>query len=109
MVSVVAGFVTIVSIIALGVLLPHLGILAVSAQQVLTRLTFYVAGPALMIPVPGGTDGTRLFSANLLASIGGVVMSAGTFVGLARLRWRRSAGDTGIGAFAASYVNAARV
>lgn len=106
MVSVVAGFVTIVSIIALGVLLAHLGILDVSAQQVLTRLTFYVAGPALMVTVLGGTDVTRLLSANLLASIGGVAVSAGTYICLARLRWRRSAGDTVIGAFASSYVNA---
>ncbi len=106
MVSVVAGFVTIVSIIALGVLLAHLGTLDVAAQQVLTRLTFYVAGPALMITVLGGTDVTRLFSANLLASIGGVAVSAGAYVCLARLRWRRSAGDTVIGAFASSYVNA---
>jgi malonate transporter len=105
-VSVVAGFVTIVSIIALGVLLAHLGILDVTAQQVLTRLTFYVAGPALMITVLGGTDVTRLFSANLLASIGGVAVSAGAYVALARLRWRRTAGDTVIGAFASSYVNA---
>ena len=106
MVSVVAGFATIASIIALGVLLAHLGILDVAAQQVLTRLTFYVAGPALMITVLGGTDVKRLFSANLLASIGGVAVSAGTYVCLARLRWRRSAGDTVIGAFASSYVNA---
>ena len=106
MVSVVAGFVTIVSIIALGVLLAHLGILDENAQQVLTRLTFYVAGPALMITVLGGTDVTRLFSANLLASIGGVAVSAGTYVCLARLLWRRNAGDTVIGAFASSYVNA---
>ena len=104
--AVVAGFVTIVSIIGLGVLLAHLKILDVSAQLMLTRLTFYVAGPALMVTVLGGTDVSRLFSANLLASISGVVLSAAIYVCLARLRWRRSAGDTVIGAFASCYVNA---
>ena len=104
--AVVAGFVTIVSIIGLGVLLAHLGILDESAQLMLTRLTFYVAGPALMITVLGGTDVSRLFSANLLASVSGVALSAAIYVGLARLRWRRSAGDTVIGAFASCYVNA---
>jgi predicted permease len=104
--GVVAGFVTIMSIIGLGVLLAQLGILDVSAQQILTRLTFYVAGPALMITVLGGTDVTRLFSANLLASVGGVAVSAGIYIVLARLIWRRSAGDTVIGVFASCYVNA---
>jgi malonate transporter and related proteins len=104
--AVVAGFVTIVSIIALGVLLAQLGILDASGQDVLTRLTFYVAGPALMITVLGGTDVSRLFSANLVASVSGVAVSAVCYVCLARLRWRRSAGDTVIGAFSSSYVNA---
>jgi malonate transporter and related proteins len=104
--AVVAGFVTIVSIIGLGILLAHLRILDVSAQHMLTRLTFYVAGPALMITVLGRTDVSRLFSANLLASISGVALSAVIYVGLARLIWRRSGGDTVIGAFASCYVNA---
>ena len=104
--AVVAGFVTILSIIGLGVLLAHLKILDVSAQHMLTRLTFYVAGPALMVTVLGGTEVSRLFSANLVASVGGVVLSAGIYICLARLVWRRSAGDTVIGAFASCYVNA---
>jgi len=104
--AVVAGFVTIVSIIGLGVLLAHLGILDASAQQVLTRLTFYVAAPALMITVLGRTDISRLFSANLLASLSGVVLSATAYISLARLVWRRSVGDTVIGTFASCYVNA---
>jgi predicted permease len=104
--GVVAGFVTIMSIIGLGALLAQLKILDVSAQHLLTRLTFYVAGPALMITVLGGTDVSRLFSANLLASVSGVALSAVSYVCLARLVWRRSAGDTVIGAFASCYVNA---
>jgi malonate transporter and related proteins len=104
--AVVAGFVTIVSIIGLGMLLAQLEILDVSAQHMLTRLTFYVAGPALMITVLGGSDVTRLLSANLLASVGGVTLSAAIYVCLARLVWRRSAGDTVIGTFASCYVNA---
>ena len=104
--GVVAGFVTIVSIIGLGVLLAHLKILDVSAQHMLARLTFYVAGPALMVTVLGDTDVSRLFSANLIASVSGVTVSAVTYICLARLIWRRSAGDTVIGAFASSYVNA---
>jgi len=104
--AVIAGFVTIVSIIALGVLLAHFGILDASAQIMLTRLTFYVAGPALMITVLGRADISRLLSANLLASIGGVALSAAIYICLARFRWRRSTCDTVIGTFASCYVNA---
>jgi malonate transporter and related proteins len=104
--GVVAGFITLMSIIGLGILLAQLKILDVSAQQMLTRITFYVAGPALMITVLGGTEVSRLFSANLVASVGGVVLSALIYIGLARLVWRRSAGDTVIGTFASCYVNA---
>lgn len=104
--AVVAGFVTIASIIGLGVLLAHVKILDAAAQQLLTRLSFYVAGPALMVTVLGGADVSRLFSANLLASVGGVAFSAVVYVCLARLVWRRSAGDIVIGTFASSYVNA---
>lgn len=107
--AVVAGFITIVSIIGLGVLLAQLGILDEAGQDVLARLTFSVAGPALIITVLGRTDVSRLFSANLVASISGVAVSTVAYVCLARLRWRRSAGDTVIGAFSSSYVNAANL
>jgi predicted permease len=59
-----------------------------------------------MITVLGGSDVSRLFSANLLASVSGVTISATIYICLARLLWRRSAGDTVIGAFASCYVNA---
>jgi malonate transporter and related proteins len=104
--AVLAGFVTIGSIIGLGILLAHLQVLDVSAQRMLVRLTFYVAAPALMVTVVGGADVSRVFSANLLASIGGVAVSAASYVCLARLVWRRSAGDIVIGTFASCYVNA---
>jgi malonate transporter and related proteins len=107
--AVIAGFVTVMSIIGLGALLAQLKILDVAAQHMLTRLTFYVAAPALMVTVLGGTDVSRLFSTNLLASISGVALSAAIYVCLARLVWRRSAGDTVIGTFASCYVNASNL
>lgn len=47
-----------------------------------------------------------MFSANLVASIGSVLVSAVVWIGLARLVWRRNLGDTVIGTFASCYVNA---
>jgi len=56
--------------------------------------------------VLGNTDIHRLLSANLIASLGSVVVAATVAVLLARLAWRRSSGDTVIAAFCSSYVNA---
>ena len=103
--GVLTGFATIGLIIALGFLLAHGRVLDATAQQVLTRASFYVASPALMITVLGGTDVHRLLSANLIASLGSVAIAAALGVLLARLVWRRSGGETVIAAFCASYVN----
>ncbi len=104
--GVLAGFATIGMVIGVGFLLAQLRILDASSQRVLARLAFYVASPALMITVLGDTDVHRLFSANLIASIGGVAVSAGIYLLAARLVWRRTASDTVIGTFSAAYVNA---
>ena len=107
--GVLAGFATITIVIGLGFLLAQLKILDATAQGVLTRVAFYVASPALMITVLGGTDIHRLFSANLIASLSSVAVVATTAVLLARLLWKREAGDTVIAAFSAAYVNAANL
>jgi malonate transporter and related proteins len=104
--GVLAGFAIIGIIIGLGFLLAQLKILDATAQGVLTRVSFYVASPALMITVLGGTDVHRLLSANLIASLGSVVVAATIAVLLARVLWKREAGDTVIAAFCSAYVNA---
>jgi malonate transporter and related proteins len=104
--GVLAGFATIGLIIGLGFLLAQLKILDATAQAVLTRTAFYVASPALMVTVLGGTDVDRLLSANLIASLASVAVAATIAVLLARLLWKREAGDTVIAAFCSAYVNA---
>jgi malonate transporter and related proteins len=104
--GVLAGFAIIGIIIGLGFLLAQLKILDATAQGVLTGVAFYVASPALMITVLGGTDVHRLLSANLIASLGSVVVAATLAVLLARLLWKREAGDSVIAAFCSAYVNA---
>ena len=104
--DVLAGFATIAVVIAVGFLLAHTRILDVDSQGMLARLAFYVASPALMVTVLGRTDVSQLFSANLVASLGSVLVTATAAVLLARWAWRRTASDTVIAAFSASYVNA---
>jgi predicted permease len=104
--GVLAGFATIGIIIGLGFLLAQLKVLDATAQGVLTRIAYYVASPALMVTVLGGTDVHRLLSANLIASLTSVAVSATIAVLLARLIWKREAGETVIAAFCSAYVNA---
>ncbi len=104
--GVLAGFAVIAIIIGLGFLLAQLKILEASAQGVLTRVAFYVASPALMITVLGGTDVHRLLSTNLIASLGSVVVAVTLAILVTRLLWKREAGETVMAAFCAAYVNA---
>jgi malonate transporter and related proteins len=104
--GVLTGFATIGIIIGLGFLLAQLKILDTTAQGVLTRIAYYVASPALMVTVLGGTDAHRLLSANLIASLSSVVVAATIAVLLARLLWKREAGVVVIAAFCSAYVNA---
>ena len=104
--GVLAGFAVIGIIIGLGFLLAQLRILDATAQGVLTRVAFYVASPALMVTVLGGTDVHRLLSANLIASLGSVAVVATIAVLVVRMIWKRGAGETVIAAFCSAYVNA---
>lgn len=104
--GVLAGFATIGSIIALGALLAQLRVLDLHSQHLLSRLSFFVASPALMVTVLGRTDVTSVLSKNLVASAAGVAVSALLYVAAARLVWRRSAADTVIGTLSSAYVNA---
>jgi predicted permease len=104
--GVLAGFVTIGAVIGLGILLAHIRILDEASQRLLIRLAFFVASPALMITVLGEADISRIFSATLVASVTSVIVTASTYLLLARLVWRRTAGETVIGTFASAYVNA---
>ncbi len=106
MLGVLEGFVTIIVVIVVGIGLAHLKIVDVSGQVLLSRIAFYVASPALMITVLGGTDVSTLFSANLLASMGGVAVTTALALILFRVVWRRTASETMIGIFSAVYVNA---
>lgn len=106
MLGVLTGFVTIGAVIGLGALLAELRILDADSQRTLIRLAFFVASPALIVTVLAETDVSQIFSANLVASVGSVAVAASIWLVLARLVWRRSVGETVIGAFGSAYVNA---
>ena len=82
--GVLEGFLTIGSVIGLGALLAHLGVLDDQARVVLSRLSFFVASPALMVTVLGHADVRAVLSGNLAASAAGVLVPAVLYVTAAR-------------------------
>ena len=104
--SVILGFATIVAVIGVGALVAHLGVVDLGAQQVLSRIAFFVASPALLVTTVAQADVSDVLSRGLAATVVAVLVPAGTYMLIARWRWRRSAGERVIGALSASYVNA---
>jgi malonate transporter and related proteins len=104
--GVVLGFATIVAVIGVGALVAHLGVVDLGAQQVLSRIAFFVASPALLLTTVAEADTHGVLSRSLVATAVGVVVPAATYIGVAWSRWRRSVGERVIGALASSYVNA---
>jgi malonate transporter and related proteins len=104
--SVLEGFATIGVVIGVGTLLAHLRILDLGAQQVLSRLSFFVASPALIVTLMARTDVSHVLGRQLVATVCGVVVPLVVYVVCARVVWQRNLGDTVIGGFASAYVNA---
>lgn len=104
--GVLEGFATIGAVIALGALLAQLRVLDDGARVVLSRLSFFVASPALMVTVLGHADVAAVLSGNLTASASAVLVSSVAYVSAARLVWHRDLADTVVGTLSSAYVNA---
>lgn len=105
MAGVFTGFATISVLIALGALLAQLKILDQHGQRTLSTLAFYVASPALLITVMDDSDLGFVFSGNLVAVAGAVLVSGTLIVVVARLR-RRDLGTTVVATLCGCYANA---
>lgn len=103
--GVVLGFATIATVIAVGALVAHLGVVDLAAQGVLARVSFFVASPALLVTTVSRADVHDVLSRSLVATVVGVAVPAVAYAVAAR-RWRRTTGERVIGALSSSYVNA---
>ncbi|MFG2824412.1 AEC family transporter [Kitasatospora sp. NPDC048365] len=100
-----AAFVPIWVLTAIGYLVSRTGVLGEQAEQVLVKFVFLVAMPAQLFTVVGRTPLGAFANASMLAFAAGTV--AASALGLAAGRWlfgRRSA-DQAINSMAAGYVN----
>ena len=105
MTGVFEGFATIGILIALGILLAHLGVIDLAGQRTLSTLAFFVASPALLVTVLEDSDVGEIFSGALLATVAGVVVTGLVFVVVAVVR-HEPLGSTVVGTMCAAYVNA---
>lgn len=99
------GFVVVGFAIFIGWILGRIDLLGPHARHVLGRLTFFVLSPFLLFVVLAQADVHTLFSALLPVSAIAAVAMIGAYALIARLWWRRSAGETLIGALSAGQVN----
>lgn len=103
--GVIEGFGVIAAIVLIGYLLGRSKALGENGREVLTRLSFYVGTPALLLKMLSESDVSIIFSTPLLVSALSTFAAAGLFVVVGVLR-RWNIRRTTIGALCSSYVNA---
>ncbi|MGW1728484.1 AEC family transporter [Streptomyces sp. NPDC002306] len=102
--GVLSGFAVIAVVIGVGYLLGRGGHLGEHGREVLTKLAFHVASPALLFTMLARADLSVIFSSRLLVTAMSTAAAAGVFVAVGVLR-RWGVGRTTIGALCSSYVN----
>ncbi|WP_320778646.1 AEC family transporter [Streptomyces sp. CRN 30] len=102
--GVLTGFMVIAVVIGVGYWLGRSGHLGEHGREVLTRLAFHVASPALLFTTLAQADLSVVFSSRLLVTALSTAVAAGVFVAVGVVRgW--GIGRTTIGALCSSYVN----
>ncbi|UPK75660.1 AEC family transporter [Nocardioidaceae bacterium SCSIO 66511] len=104
--GVLEGFGVIGVVIAVGVLVAHLGIVGADAQLMLSRLVFFVATPALLFGLMSDVDAVEVLSTRLLVAAASFAVTAAICIVVAKSVWRMPRGDIAIATMSAAYVNA---
>src|SRR6478735_6816841 len=99
------GFVVVGVAIVVGWILGRIDLLGEHARPVLARLTFFVLSPFLLFVVLSQADVQTLFSALLPVSAVAAAVILLVYALIARFVWKRSVGETVIGALSAGQVN----
>ncbi|CAL9510026.1 hypothetical protein SUDANB58_03634 [Streptomyces sp. enrichment culture] len=103
--GVLTGFAVIAVVIGVGYVLGRGGHLGEQGREVLTRLAFHVASPALLFTTLARADLSVVFSTRLLVTALSTAAVMGAFVAVGVVR-RWGVGPTAIGALCSGYVNA---
>ncbi len=109
MAAVLAGMSVVWVIILLGWVLGRLDVLGPGAEEVLNRLVYWVATPALLFATLATTDIPALVGAPLAVAALSGVGSAVTFAALSRFAFHDPRGHTVVGTMGSSVANAAHL
>lgn len=99
------GFGIVGLVILLGVVLAHVGFLDGAAGQVLTKVAFWVATPAMLIGIVADADLATLLSTTVAALAAGVAIVGLIAVLIWRFVFRADAAGATIGFAASTYAN----
>ncbi len=106
MIGVITGFAVIAVIIIVGWVIARIGLLGERADHVLSRLSYFVLTPALLLTVLAQSEPGVLFSALVPISMIAAVSCFIIATVVARFVWRRGVPETTIVALSSGYVNA---
>lgn len=107
--AVLSGFLTIWVVIAAGWLLAHFRVLDLTAQDVLAKVAFFIASPALLFLMVAQADIGRVFSGNLVVTVAATVLAGLVYAVVARIWLKPSRSELVVGSMGACYVNAANL
>jgi malonate transporter and related proteins len=102
-----SGYLTIWTVIAVGAVVAHFGVLTQTHRRMLSRVAFTIASPALLFSLVARANLSHLFSATLVVSALSIVLAAATYLIASRLLLGR--GDLAgrvIGTLCSAYSNA---
>lgn len=105
MTGVFAGFATIGVVVGVGILLGHLRLVDQPGQRTLSAVAFYVASPALLFTTLQDSDVRALFSGNLVAIAGAILVTVVLNVSVLAVR-RADLGTGVVATLSSSYCNA---
>lgn len=109
MLAVIEGFSVVWLVIVVGWFVERQKVLGDNAQVVLSRLSFFVASPALLVQTLAGADLSTVFAAPLVVAAGSAVLTAGIFLVVAKCWLKRRFAELLLSAMSCSTANAANL
>lgn len=109
MLSVIEGFCVVWIIILVGFFAGRRKLLGENAIEVLSRLSFFVASPALLLETLSNADLGQVFSEPLLVAAISAVLTAILYFFLSKIILKRTLSETIVSTMSASVVNAANL
>ena len=106
MLPVLEGLFTIGVVIGVGYLLARIRLLPDATPEVLSRLVFFVATPALLLQTLADAPLAAVLSSGLAVTALATTVAAVAFIAISRWWWHRDAGSVVIGGLSSCYVNA---